>query len=39
MFIRVSTFLPVKTLLADPANEKIFNALEKIGIFQNQAWK
>jgi hypothetical protein len=39
MFIRMSTFLPVKNLLSDPANEKIFNALEEIGIFEDKAWK
>lgn len=39
MFIRVSTFLPVKNLINDPANEKIFNALEEIGIFEDKTWK
>jgi hypothetical protein len=39
MFIRVSTFMPIKNLLSDPAHEKIFNALEATGIFQDKNWK
>lgn len=39
MFIRVSTFMPIKNLLSDPAHEKIFNRLEEIGIFKDKNWK
>jgi len=39
MFIRASSFYPIKDLLADPANEPLFAAFEKLGIFQGTEWK
>ncbi len=39
MFIRVSSFYPIKDLLKDPANEPLFAAFEKLGIFQGDEWK
>lgn len=39
MFIRVSSFYPIKELLKDPANEPLFSAFEKLGIFQGDEWK
>jgi hypothetical protein len=39
MFIRISSFTPVKSFLSDPGNEKIFNALEETGIFKDRKWK
>jgi hypothetical protein len=39
MFIRVSAFYPIQQLLADPANEPLFSAFEKLGIFQGAEWK
>ena len=39
MFIRVSAFYPIQQLLADPANEPLFSAFEKLGIFQGTEWK
>jgi hypothetical protein len=39
MFIRVSSFYPIKDLLTDSANEPLFTAFEKLGIFQGTEWK
>ncbi len=39
MFIRISSFYPIKDLLADPANEPLFAGLQKLGIFQGTEWK
>ena len=38
MFIRLSTFAPIENLLNDPANKKIFDAFEDLGIFQDKSW-
>jgi hypothetical protein len=39
MFIRVSSYYPIKDLLTDPTNEPLFAAFEKLGIFQGTEWK
>ena len=39
MFIRVSSFQPIKELLADPANSTFFDGFEKLGIFRGSEWK
>lgn len=39
MFIRISSFYPIQYLLNDPANEPLFSAFEKLGIFQGTEWE
>lgn len=39
MFIRISSFYPIKDLIKDPANAPLFSALEKLAIFQGTEWK
>ncbi len=39
MFIRISSYYPIKGILSDPANEPFFAAFERLGIFQGTEWK
>ncbi len=39
MFIRVSSFAPMQSLLTDPENAPLFNALESFGVFKDRGWK
>ena len=39
MFIRISSFAPIQSLLNNPDNAELFYALDRLGIFKDQAWK
>ena len=39
MFIRISSNARIEELLADPANWPLFNALGRLGIYQDSPWK
>jgi len=39
MFIRISSFAPMQSLLNNPDNAELFYALEPLGIFKDRAWK